>query len=156
MIPIQTTIVGYAGKPITLFSAYDENSKVLVISVESDYWREPRDGCLVVTNDLNIARDILFTEDNLLDAVTAFFAMYNGMAVDGRSNRLTFSERATRSNPVQSIEKDGIDTNGQKYRIAESVTCAQVATLATCHYAHTRAGAVNASLDMFDQLIITI
>lgn len=153
MIPIQTTIVGYSGKPCTLFSAYDPDSQVLVVSVEADYRRDKREGCMVLTNDLNLERDGLFSEDDLQQSITAFFSMSGGVAGDGKSSRLVFADKAARSNPAQSIEKDGIDTSGQRYRISESITNAQVAALATCLHAAERINNIDEMLSMADRLI---
>jgi len=153
MIAIQTTIAGYFGKPCTLFSAYDEEARVLVLSVETDYRRDKRDGCMVLTNDTSIERDGLFSEDNLQQSITAFFTMQGGVATDGKTSRLVFADKAARANPSQSIEKDGMDSNGQKFRISESITSAQIAALATCWYAESRIGTISNVITMADRLI---
>jgi hypothetical protein len=152
MLSIQSSIVGYSGKPCSLFSAYDEESKVLIVSVEADYRRERRDGCLIITNDPDIDRDMLFSEDDMKAAITSFFSLQGGMAMDNKSNRLVFADKAARANPAQSIEKDGMDANGQKYRISENITCAQIAALATCNYVVSRHGTIEKMLDMADTL----
>ena len=41
---------------------------------------------------------------------------------------------AKRASPESAIEKDGLDSNGPRFRIAEGVTCGQIAALATCLY----------------------
>ena len=152
LIPLQISISGYNNKPATVFAAYDEDSDVLVISIEAAFRRERRDGCLVITNDTKISRDSLFTEDDLQDSIEAFFKMAGGVAFDGKSSRLTFDEKGQRANPSQAIEKDGIDTNGQKYRISENISCAQIAVFAACYYANSRTTAINDMLDMADEL----
>jgi hypothetical protein len=152
MISIQSSIVGYSGKPCSLFSAYDEESKVLVVSVEADYRRERRDGCLIITNDPDIERDMLFSEEDMKEAISSFFSLQGGMAMDNKSNRLVFADKAARANPAQSIEKDGMDANGQKYRISENITCAQIAALATCNYVISRHGTVEKMMVMTDVL----
>jgi hypothetical protein len=151
-IPIQATIVGYSGKACTLFSVYEPDSQILTIAVESAFRRDRRDDCMVITNNPDIERDGLFTEDDLSDAIGAFFQMQGGVAIDGNSTRLQFLDKAQRANPGSKIEKDGIDASGQKYRIAEDIACAQVAALATCWYANSRAGAVQNVLSMADSL----
>jgi len=153
MIPIQTTIVGYTGKACTLFSAYDPETHVLAITVDYGYLAKRRDACMVITNDPKIDRDMLFTEDDLQQAITDFFFMQGGVASDGKSPRLTFGDRSPRANPAQSIEKDGINANGQRYRIADGISNSQVATLATCWYANTHVSTVDDVLDMADRLI---
>lgn len=135
MIQIQATFSGYGGRPCSLFSAYDTRTRVLAVGVEADYRAERRDGCIVVTNEPDIARDSLFKDSDLMPAIAAFYALKAGVAADGLSARLVFADRAVRANPEQSVEQDGIDVNGPRYRIAGDVTCAQIAALATCLHA---------------------
>lgn len=135
MKQIQATFIGYGGDPCTVYSAYDDETRVLVVAVSSRYVTERRGKSLVITNNRDIARDELFTEDKLKQAIDAFFILSKGVASDGASSRLTFSERAVNANPENSLEKDGITESGSKYRIAEGVTCAQMAVLATCLHA---------------------
>jgi len=153
MIPIQATVVGYSGKPCTIFSVYDPDSRVLAVSVESGYRSQRRDNCMVITNDTNIERDGLFTEEDLQQSINAFFNMQGGVSADGKTSRLVFSDKAARTNPAQSIEKDGIDSSGQRYRISESITAAQVAALATCWYAESKIETINRALNMAEKLI---
>jgi hypothetical protein len=153
MIPSQATIAGYHGKPCSLFSAYDEAAKILVISIEAEYQRRRRDGCMVITNDPDIPRDMLFATDDLKDAIEAYYAMYQGMAMDGKSSKLTFSERAQRANPGNAIEKDGMDANGPRYRIKDDIANAQIAALVTCWYFADRFGTVEKMLSMADSIL---
>lgn len=153
MIAIQSTIVGYFGKPCTLFSAYDQDARVLVVSVEAAYRSARRDECMIITNDTNIERDLLFSEDELQDSIGSFFNMQGGVASDGKSGRLVFADKAARANPSQSIEKDGMDKTGQRYRIAESISSAQIAALATCWYAESRIAVIDNVITMADRLI---
>ncbi len=148
---IQSTFIGYGGKPCTLFSLLDSETNILVVSAEGEYRKERRDGCVVITNDKGIPRDRLFADDDIKDAINAFYSLKNGIAVDGKSSRLAFSERAQRANPESSIEKDGIDQSGPRYRIAENITCAQMATLATCLHA-MKSSSIESALDMADEL----
>ena len=135
MIQIQATFTGYGGRPCSLFSAYDQAARVLVVGAEADYRTERRDGCIVLTNTADLPRDGWFSDDDLHKAIAAFYSLKAGVAADGKSARLVFGERAARANPEQAIEKDGFDSNGPKYRIAEGVTCGQIAALATCMHA---------------------
>lgn len=151
MIQIQATFIGYGGRACSLFSAVDEDSNVLVVSAEVDYRTVRRDGCIVITNNPDIPRDSLFSDSDIKDAISAFYSLKTGLAADNRSPRLVFSERAARSNPEQSIEKDGVDYNGPRFRISEGVTCGQIAALATCLYA-SRANTIRDTLNMADEL----
>ena len=135
MIQIQATFTGYSGRACTLFSAFDSKAKVLIIGAEVDYWTRRKGDGIVITNDPDIPRDSLFADSDLRSAIAAFFSLKSGFAADGKSPRIAFSERAARANPDQSIEKDGIDAGGPRFRVAEGVTCGQIAALATCLYA---------------------
>lgn len=134
MIQIQATFKGYGGKACSLFSAYDDDKKVLVFSVESGYHTERRNGCIVLTNDLEVSREVLFKDVDLIPAIAAFYTLKSSLATDGASPRMHFAERAKRASPESAIEKDGLDSNGPRFRIAEGVTCGQIAALATCLY----------------------
>ena len=151
MIKIQCSIIGYDGKPATVFAGYDEQNMILGIgSIAKDYQREQSDGCLLITNDLSIERDSLFGNDDLMDAINAYFDLSGSVAIDGITPRLVFRETAQRAKP--SIEKDGIDAGGVKYRVSEDSTCSQIAVLAICLYCHKKAQAIESTLDMFDEL----
>jgi len=151
MIQIQATFAGYEGKPCSLFSAYDPDTRILVIGAEADYRTERRDGCIVLTNVPDLPRDKLFTDTDLLPAIAAFHALKNGLAADGKASRLEFAARAARTNPEQSIERDGIDVNGPKYRVSPAVTCGQIAALATCLYA-VKSDAIQNTVEMADTM----
>ncbi|SFK63433.1 hypothetical protein SAMN05216302_101117 [Nitrosomonas aestuarii] len=151
MIKIQATFIGYGGVPCSLFSMLDTDTSVLAISVQADYRAARRDDCLVITNDTGIERDRLFGDDDIKEAIKSFYMLKAGVANDGASPRLTFSERAARANPESSIEKDGIDVSGPRFRVSESVTCGQMAALATCLYA-TKSDAIERSVEMADEI----
>ena len=151
MIQIQATFSGHAGAACTLFSAYDPATRVLAIGVEAAYREQRRDGCVVITNVAGIPRDSLFDMDHLRPAIEAFYALRSGVAADGVSSRLAFGERASRASPEQSIERDGIDSNGPKYRISPDITCAQMAALATCLHA-TKSHAISSAVSMAERL----
>lgn len=147
MIQIQATFTGYGGRPCSLFSAYDPDARVLVVGAEADYRAERREGCIVLTNVPDIARDALFTDADLMPAIAAFNSLKVGVAADGKSARLVFADRAARANPEQAIERDGIDTSGPKYRVAEGISCGQIAALATCLHA-TRSDTVERTVKL--------
>lgn len=151
MIKIQATFIGYGGVPCSLFSVFDTDTSVLAISVQADYRADRRDDCLVITNDTGISRDRFFNDDDIKDSIAAFYSLKAGVASDGVSPRLTFSERAARANPEPSIEKDGIDVTGPRFRVSESVTCGQMAALATCLYA-VKSNTIERSIEMADEI----
>jgi hypothetical protein len=152
MTPIQANISGYQGKPCSLFSVYDTEKLILVVSTETEYRKQRRDGCVLISNDRNADRDSLFTELDFSQSINDFFTLLNGVAQDGRSSRLAFNDKVARANPSTSIEKDGYSENGQKLRIDETITNLQIATLATCHYANSKASAIEKTLAMYGEL----
>lgn len=147
MTPIQATIIGFHNKPCTLFSVYDPETRILAVSVETDYWQSRRNDCIVITNDQTLDRDVIFAHENTRDAIDAFYELQQGVASDGQSTRLVFNDRALRANPSDSIEKEGLDERGQRYRISDNISCAKVAALATCWYASRQA-------DLFGKVMI--
>ena len=151
MIQIQATFTGFKGRPCTLFSMYEQETGVLYVVAEDDYHKVRRDGYIVLTNVPDIDRDTLFIDANLRDAIVAFYSLKVGVAADGKSSRLVFAARAGRANPESSIERDGIDANGPKYRVDQDITCAQMAALATCLYA-SRASTIDRTVEMAEAL----
>lgn len=153
MIKIQTSISGYKDNPCTLFSAYDQDARILVISVVANsYYADRKDDCLVISNDREIPKDKLFTEKEFRDAIHAFYALQNGLASDGKSRRLVIGERAVRANPDSVIQADGMDERGTKFRVHEDITNAQVAALATCLYAFRSSG-IEDSVQMTEDIL---
>lgn len=148
---IQATFSGYGGLPCTLFSAYDQERRILVIAKEAKFRDDRHENCVVITNDPAIPRDTLFVDDDMKPAIAAFYALQNGVSSDSRTARLTYADSVQRANPEGSIERDGIDTTGPRYRISDSVTCLQIAALATCLYAF-RADSVEQSVVMAERL----
>ncbi len=135
MIQMQATFSGYGGGATTIFSAYDPASRVLVVARDAGYREARRKGCVVLTNIDGIPSDWRFDGDKLRDAIGAYYALRNGVATDGKGARLVYDPSVMRANPEAMIERDGIDDRGPKYRIADGITCAQMAVLATCQHA---------------------
>lgn len=135
MIQMQATFAGYGGGPRTLFSAYDPASRVLILAKDAEYRDKRFPGCVVLTNIDGIASDSRFRDDDIREAITAFYALSKGVAADGRSARLVLDPSVMRASPETAIERDGIDDRGPKYRIADGITCLQMAALATCLHA---------------------
>lgn len=148
MKQVQATITGFKGQACTLFSVYDPDTRVLAISVETKYRAERRDNTIVISND-DVPRDEQFTDAKMIEAIRAFYSLKTGVASDGQSSLIVFGERAQRANPDMSVESDGVDSNGPKYRVADTITNAQVAALATCLWASKQAK-VERALSMID------
>lgn len=153
-ILIQAAIVGYAGSPKTLYSVYNPGIGILAISRLGSFNPVRRPHTALVTNDAAVDdRDSLFTENDLHDAIDAYFSLLHSRTKDGHSSRLTYSQEISVGSvsPESRIERESIDVNGSKYRIAGDISCAQIACLATCLFAQ-HSDAVVASEKMFDDL----
>jgi hypothetical protein len=151
IIPIQACISGYTGKPCALFSGYDTESRILSIQVDTDFRKDRREGCVLITNQGDIERDVLFTQEELSEAIECFFAMTSGISNDGKSQRLVFADKVARARP-STIEKGELNESGQKYRIDETISNLQIAALATCWYADSKAEVINAAVDYTRQM----
>lgn len=136
--PIQCSIGGFSGAPVTLFSALDESTGLLTVAAISALHKDRRAGCLVISNVRGLERDMAFTDDQIREAIDAWQSLRHD-TVDG-APRLIFTERARRADPSSMIEPDGLDERGRRYRLAETTGNEAVATLATCLWAY-RSGA---------------
>lgn len=150
IIKIQSTISGYSGKPCSLFSGYDMDTRILSVHAEKPFVRDRFSDCVVISNQLDIERDLTFSEEHFNEAIRCFFEMRQGVSIDGVSERLIFSDSVARARPEQSVEKGDMDANGQKYRINEAISCLQVAALATCWYANTKAEIIQKTVEFAD------
>lgn len=128
---IQTTINGFSGAPVTLFSALDEATGILTIAAIGSYQKQRRDGCVVISNIPKLDRDMAFDDAMLRESIEAWSAL-KGERLDDGSARMVFTERARRADPSSMIEPDGMSERGRAYRLAEHVGNEAVATLATC------------------------
>lgn len=152
MIKVQASISGYGGQPATVFSAYDETSGILAVSVESSYRQDRVGDCMVIANSAGVPCDSHFHEKDLPAAIDAYYAMRNGVSTDGLSTRLSFGDRAVRTNPDSAIEFDAMNESGKKFRVNANITNAQLAVLATCLYA-VRAGEIQDTVVMTETML---
>lgn len=150
MISIQANISGYMGKPVTVLAGYDEQSGVLIISrVVSTIARFK--SSMLICNDVKSDRDSIFGDEQLKSAITGYFHLKGEVASDGASGCLRFSDEAAIADPVSTIENDGLDISGPKYRISPTATNAHIAALAICGYV-VRYGSVNDAVEMADDM----
>lgn len=151
--PIQANIIGFQGTAATLFSAFDDETGILSIFEEGEeYLRKRRANCYVVTNDTTAEeRDLLFKTDHFKSAVIHYYELQRGLAQDRISPTLRYGDKAQRASPSSSIESDGFDESGPRYRFAEAISNTHIATLATC-FAVPRLRANKTMLDMSDRL----
>ena len=149
-ISIQATIGGMsANSPevVTILGALDPMTGVLVIDaavVVKPGAAERRYGnsAAVSNNPKSQARDALFTEADIRDAIAAY------MEFAGRG-LLEIQEAVARFNPQSAIEPDGVDEHGRKYRISTEMTNGKLSVIALCWMAH-RQSSVNDILDAQD------
>ena len=152
---IQTTIGGFSGAPVTLFSALDEDTGILTFAVIGSVQKGRRQDCVVISNVSGVERDMAFDDTLIRDAIDAWQAMKNDRLEDG-SPRMIFTERARRADPSSMIEPDGMNERGRQYRLAEHVGNEAVAALATCLWAggsNSRANVLDTASSMADDLI---
>ena len=149
---LQSSMIGYMGKPSTVFGGYSEENGILVVAVATDFRRERRANHAVITNDSGIQdRDSFYKADSLKPAIAAYYRLKNGVAQDGKSHALQFDARAANANPSAVIESDGYDESGARYRLAEGVGNAHIAVLAMCLYVAQLRG-MNDAMDMMDKI----
>lgn len=137
---IQTNILGFEGRPCTLFSSYDTNRRILTVVASMPYQAKGRQDCVLISNDPSVHRDSPFTDKDMKEAVSAYFAIRDGYAADGHSTRLNFSRRAKQIQPDSFIEIEGTDEKGKIFHVKPDITNEGVALLATCRYALTGDG----------------
>lgn len=133
MIKIQANISGYHGKPCSVMGAYDEETGILVIARTLDLMPRHEDSVLLCS-DTRADNDGVFGFEQLRGGIDAYFRLKTGMAEDGRSALLRFSDSGSRADPAIAIERDGVDMNGPIYRINAGATNANVAALAICRF----------------------
>lgn len=142
---IQVSIAGYGGvgaEPVTLLAQRNEATSVLAIVKKVQYRTAPDVGFAFVTNLKLDNYDCLFQEEHLNGAIQAYKeAEGMGMIVLGPD----VAKYAPR------IAVDGIDMNGQKYRLHENMSNGEMAILALAHFM-TRQKAITAREGQADKL----
>jgi hypothetical protein len=143
---LQVSIIGFGNRPETVFSMLDEDSGVVMVSHAAAFTAKRRKGALVLTNDPGLEdRDALFVAgEDLGDAVTDFSEM------EGAIKRLAYAPGLERCRP--SLEKDGYDASGPKWRINPGITAAQFAVLVTCWHVRRVGQHVGEALSLMDEL----
>ena len=131
---IMVTIGGYGAsgsEPITLAAVKNNALGTLVVLKKITYREIPDDGFAFVTNLRLKNYDCLFKEEHLADAITAY------KEAEGMST-IILEDDVARWRPR--IESDGVDTQGQKYRLAADIGNAEVAILALAHFMSRQRG----------------
>lgn len=150
MMKIQANISGYMGKPTTVLAGYDPDSGVLFVSRVVPMMGRFKDS-LLICNDQKADRDSLFGNEQLESAITGYFHLKGEVASDGISSCLDFGDSAAIADPVSTIENDGLDVSGPKYRIAPDASNGNIAVLAICGYV-SRYGSVADTVKMAEEM----
>lgn len=131
---IMVTIGGYGAsgaEPVTLAAVKNNALGTLVVLKKITYREIPDEGFAFVTNLRLKNYDCLFKEEHLADAITAY------KEAEGMST-IILEDDVVRWRPR--IESDGVDTQGQKYRLAADIGNAEVAILALAHFMSRQRG----------------
>lgn len=133
-LKIMVSIGGYGAagtEPVTL-TAFKNNALGVLVILEKVTYREAADeGFAFVTNMRLKNYDCLFKEEHLADAITAY-KEGEGMLT------IILADEVARYRPK--IETDGVDTQGQKYRLGSEIDNAQIAVLALAHFMSRQRG----------------
>ena len=148
---IQANIQGYKGRPASLFGLHDTETGVLVIAKLSTKRMDPQPGCAFITNQLRTEHDFYIDETKLLDSISSYYRLKNGLAENNETALLRIDPKAGNADPSSGIEMDGVSGRGMEYRISPDVTNAQIALLAMCLYVEG-SSTINDTLEMFDEL----
>jgi hypothetical protein len=131
---IMVSIGGYGpagAEPVTLLAFKNNALGILVVLSKVTYREIPDEGFAFVTNLRLKNYDCLFKEEHLADAITAYKEA-EGMGT------ISLAEDVGRWRPR--IESDGVDTQGQKYRLNADIGNAEVAILALAHFMSRQRG----------------
>jgi hypothetical protein len=140
---IQASISGYGMAPATVYSFYEAESDILLVSKEAAYRADRFSDAILIGGVALAERDCLFTDLDFMDAIEEFFIRSNGKT-------LMIDDKAARCDPRQKLEPDGMSDFGKRlYRVSPDITCGQVAVLATALYVKTALG-IGSAMEMQD------
>lgn len=137
MKKIQAAAAGFGGSPVTLYSAYDPETGVLVLAALKAHTTERQAGCTFISNSSRSEYDVLFTDDQLRSAIKAYYELRSARAADG-SDALAVSVEG--ANPMGAVQIRAVDERGVQYEVNPGITNAQVAALATCLFVQRQRG----------------
>lgn len=149
---LQCSVSGYSGAAVTLLGAMDAGTGAVLVTADKkdgDAYtplRKKPQFAFVANSTAAQGRDVLFTDEHLRDAIHTYF--------DFKARGLVrLDNSVAKHNADTRIEPDGVDERGRKYRLAEDITCGQVAVLVLCWFARRQQqviGTVDAFEDIFD------
>lgn len=123
---------GPAGaQPVTLMAFKSNALGTMTVLSKITYRESPDEGFAFVTNLRLKNYDCLFKEEHLADAITGYKEA-EGMGT------ILLADDVSKYRPR--IEVDGVDTQGQKYRLHSDIGNAEVAVLALAHFMSRQRG----------------
>lgn len=123
---------GPAGsEPVTLMAFKSNALGTMTVLSKITYRECPDEGFAFVTNLRLKTFDCLFKEEHLADAITGY-KEGEGMGT------ILLADDVSKYRPR--IEVDGVDTQGQKYRLHSDIGNAEVAVLALAHFMSRQRG----------------
>lgn len=123
---------GPAGsEPVTLMAFKSNALGTMTVLSRITYRESPDEGFAFVTNLRLKNYDCLFKEEHLADAITGY-KEGEGMGT------ILLADDVSKYRPR--IEVDGVDTQGQKYRLHSDIGNAEVAVLALAHFMSRQRG----------------
>jgi len=141
---IQCSIMGFSVKPTSVYSVYNEDTGILVVSAEKG-WRTSRfKDCALISDASLDERDFVFSQGKVSDAINAYYDMLS-------LGSLSILDSASRCNPESGIEYDGLKEGGKVFRLSPSINNSQVAVIASCLFVKTNR-VVDEVFDMIDDL----
>ena len=127
---IQSLIKGFTGEPACVYASYDPEINATVV-VKEGAWTESRwktDEELIVISNQNVPdRDVLFGEDQLIEAITEYFSLES-------AGEFILEETAASANPQMAVAFRGIKDGKRDYDARSNLSNKHVATLAIAHY----------------------
>lgn len=117
--------------PVTLMAFKSNALGTMTVLNQITYRESPDEGFAFVTNLRLKNYDCLFKEEHLADAITGYKEA-EGMGT------ILLADDVSKYRPR--IEVDGVDTQGQKYRLHSDIGNAEVAVLALAHFMSRQRG----------------
>lgn len=145
LLKIQTSIAGFAGRPVTLISVHDDETDILVVAKAVEYTESRIGDCVMVSNLPLSSVEVMFSDDDLCAAIRHYYARKSRDLLD-------LDDSLLRYEPENRIESDGVDERGRKYRISPEIDNGQLAVLATVAFVEKNAS-VRSALDMADDIL---
>ena len=144
-IRLQASIMGYTGKPATVYAMYDQESGHCIIGKIGKGKATLESGSVLIVDNTKTNADDYYLEDSITQSIHDFFTLK-------AETRLNIRDNVRIADPSGAIEFDGVKSGKKDYRILPSISNAQVATLAVCRYIQ-KSTVIEDSIDFMDELM---